>query len=245
MPVDGACQSFCLQQQSRIKIKTWSFLEVIKFRLLEFLPSLQMPTTQSREGVYLHSLPVVSAALWDKYEQHDWIKEVEVMEQIVDEKGRLHSKRLLTMQGKVPTIFSPFFGYSRPIYLLEQVMVDMDNNVMEVKTTNVNFLSILSSNSSSRYQPSPQNCQHTHYRITVQTIAFPSDSKREDQGSRFGSISKRLEEFVGRSLLGNIKAGEDTLNSWIETFKKECSHGTSKVWLCSKLCASKLSVTQR
>ena len=34
-----------------------------------------MPTTQTREGIYFHPLSVVSAALWDKYENHEWIKD--------------------------------------------------------------------------------------------------------------------------------------------------------------------------
>jgi hypothetical protein len=194
-----------------------------------------MPTTQSRDGIYVHPLPAVTAALWDKYEDHDWIKEVEVLGRKVDETGRLHSTRLLTMRGNVPIIFSPFFGNSRPIYLLEQVVVDIKNKTMEVKTTNVNFLSILRSKSTSEYKPCLQNSNHTQYNITVQTTAFPSDSNQADTGSRIGSISKKLEEFVGRSLLGNIKAGEETLNHWIELFKKDCNSGKSKVWLCSKL----------
>ena len=195
-----------------------------------------MPTTQTREGIYFHPLSVVSAALWDKYENHEWIKEVEVLERNVDSAGRLYSKRLLTMRGKVPYIFTPFFGQSRPIYLLEQVTVDLQNDSMEVKTTNVNFLKVLLSNSRSRYSSCSHNSNHTAYSISVQTTAFPSDPKfGEETASRFGMISRKLEEFVAHALLGNIKAGEETLNRWISGMQKDCLHGTSKVWLCSKL----------
>jgi hypothetical protein len=197
-----------------------------------------MPTIQNRSGTYLHPLPVVSAALWDKYENHEWIKEVDVLDRHIDHLGRLRSTRLLTMRGKTPIIFRPFFGHSKPIYLLEDVTVDLANDVVEVRTSNVNFLGVLLSNSKSKYTPCSVDSTHTKYDISVQTTAFPLGAKQgEESVSRFGTISRKLEEFIGRSLLGNIKDGEKVLNRWIERTRTECLSGASKVWLCSKLCS--------
>uniref|UniRef100_A0A7S0QKG9 PRELI/MSF1 domain-containing protein n=1 Tax=Cryptomonas curvata TaxID=233186 RepID=A0A7S0QKG9_9CRYP len=196
-----------------------------------------MPTIQNRSGTYLHPLPVVSAALWDKYENHEWIKDVDVLDRHIDHLGRLRSTRLLTMRGNTPFMFRPFFGNSNPIYLLEEVTIDLSKKIMEVRTSNVNFLGVLLSNSKSRYTPCSLVPGHTTYDISVQTTAFPSSANvGEEAASRFGSISRKLEEFIGRSLLGNIKDGENVLNRWIERTRTECRTGASTVWLCSSLC---------
>ena len=129
-----------------------------------------MPSSQERRGVYVHSFPVVTAAIWDKYEGHEFVKDVTVLDRwepvnsttwhaigcntfifnfnicptnffaplskyanlsragmrnrSVDEKGRLHSKRLLTMLGNPPRLFRPFFG-RQPFFLMESVVIDM------------------------------------------------------------------------------------------------------------------------
>jgi hypothetical protein len=203
-----------------------------------------MPTIQNRSGTYLHPLSVVSAALWDKYENHEWIKEVDVLDRHIDHLGRLRSTRLLTMRGNTPIMFRPFFGNSHPIYLLEDVTVDLSNNIIEVQTSNVNFLGVLLSNSKSRYTPCNLVPAHTRYDIAVQTTAFPSSAKvGEESVSRFGSISRKLEEFIGRSLLGNIKDGENVLNRWIERTRTQCLTGASNVWLCSSLCGEYVKST--
>ena len=91
-----------------------------------------MPTVQKQDGVFNRPFNVVTASIWDKYEGHAWIKEVEVLDRYVDADGCLKSRRLLTMSGKIPLIFRPFFGSTKPFYLLEEVEIDMRSMRMEV-----------------------------------------------------------------------------------------------------------------
>ena len=92
-----------------------------------------MPTVQTQAGSYNRPFHVVTASIWDKYEGHAWIKDVEVLDRYVDEQGCLRSRRLLTMSGKIPLIFRPSFGSSKPFYLLEDVKIDMNSMKMEVR----------------------------------------------------------------------------------------------------------------
>lgn len=82
-----------------------------------------MPRTQERTGCYVWPFAVVSAALWDKYDAHRHVTNVESLSAEVDELGRLHRRRLLTMEGKLPLPLRPLLG-SHPLYLLEEVVVD-------------------------------------------------------------------------------------------------------------------------
>ncbi len=92
-----------------------------------------MPTEQNQAGVYSRPFHVVTASRWDKYEGHPWIKDVEVIYRHVDADGCLRSRRLLTMSGKIPIIFRPFFGSSTPFYMIEDVTIDMKSLKMEVR----------------------------------------------------------------------------------------------------------------
>ena len=98
-----------------------------------------MPTVQKQDGIYNRPFHVVTASIWDKYEGHAWIKEVEVLDRQIDSNGCLRSRRLLTMSGKIPLIFRPFFGTSKPFYLLEDVTIDMKTMKMEVNPFLIGF----------------------------------------------------------------------------------------------------------
>jgi hypothetical protein len=87
-----------------------------------------MPTVMERGGTYLHNFTVVSASHWDKYEGHDVVKEWWTLSRKVDERGRLHVSRLVTMLGNPPRLFKPFFG-TKPFFLLETVVVDVEEKV--------------------------------------------------------------------------------------------------------------------
>ena len=193
-----------------------------------------MPTSTSRLGTYAACFPVVTAAVWDKYEGHEWIKEVEVLRRFVDAQGRLHSRRLLTLNGQVPLLLRPFIGIARPVYLVEDIVIDLARQRMDVQTSNVNFLSILQSTSRSYYVPASGDPSRTTYEIFVQTRAFPNDA-REDSESRFGAIGRKLEGFIGNALLGNIKTGEAVLSGWIDCMRQDCVAGKTRAWICGML----------
>ena len=177
---------------------------------------LKMPTIQKQDGTYSRPFHVVTASIWDKYEGHAWIKEVEVIDRHIDASGCLRSRRLLTMCGKIPLIFRPFFGTSKPFYLLEDVTIDMNSMRMEVKsfllipsfeqaesalqvlTTNVNFMSLIDCRSRSSYVPDPSNSKRTVYDFAVTTLAFPGNDKDVATGRfQLHGLSRKIEEFVG------------------------------------------------
>ena len=83
----------------------------------------RMPVTQERGGTYPRPFAAVSAALWEKYEGHKFVTNVEPLAAAVDAHGTLHCRRLLTMQGKLPMALRPLLG-ATPLYLLEEVVVD-------------------------------------------------------------------------------------------------------------------------
>ena len=96
----------------------------------------------------MRPFPVVSAALWDKYGGHAYVTCVEPLSAEVDERGCLRTRRLLTMEGKLPLPLRPLLG-SHPLYLVEEVVVDRVAERMEVRTTNINFRNVLCSSSTS------------------------------------------------------------------------------------------------
>ncbi len=51
----------------------------------------------------------------------------------IDEQGRLHSVRLLTIRGNLPTLFKPFVPVSS-VYMIEDVVVDPKTQTMHVHT---------------------------------------------------------------------------------------------------------------
>uniref|UniRef100_A0A7S4PQ21 PRELI/MSF1 domain-containing protein n=1 Tax=Guillardia theta TaxID=55529 RepID=A0A7S4PQ21_GUITH len=67
-----------------------------------------MVKNESQTIKYRHPFAAVTSSLWSKYDAHKYVKEVEVLERYLDDAGRLHSKRLLTMRGSLPAIFQPF-----------------------------------------------------------------------------------------------------------------------------------------
>jgi hypothetical protein len=89
-----------------------------------------MPVTQERGGTYPRPFAVVSAALWEKYEGHKFVTNVEPLAAAVDAHGTLHCRRLLTMQGKLPMALRPLLG-ATPLYLLEEVVVDAKVSLLE------------------------------------------------------------------------------------------------------------------
>jgi hypothetical protein len=134
-----------------------------------------MPTTIERSGSYARPFSVVSAALWDKYEGHRHVTNVETLSTAIDAQGRLHRRRVLTMEGKLPMVLRPLLG-AKPLYLLEEVVVDVQTEQMVVRTTNINFRNVLCSSSYSTYTPASP--QATAYAIHVNNHAFPSPQQQ-------------------------------------------------------------------
>ena len=118
--------------------------------LLSFSFSAIMVRFEQQIIIYQHPFDAVSASLWSKYEGHKYVKEVDVLFRYIDDDGRLHSQRLLSIMGNIPAIFRPFVPL-RPIYMLETVVVDPERQMMTVNTQNINMTELVIATSQSRY----------------------------------------------------------------------------------------------
>jgi hypothetical protein len=98
---------------------------------------------------YQHPFDAVTASLWSKYDGHKHVKEVDVLNRYIDDQGRLHSQRLLSMMGNIPAIFRPFVPL-RPVYMVETVVVDPESQLMTVSTRNINMTDLVCATSLSR-----------------------------------------------------------------------------------------------
>jgi hypothetical protein len=82
---------------------------------------------------------------------------------------------------------------SRPFYLLEDVIVDLDAKRMHVKTQNVNLSGLCDSRSETLYSPHTSHLNWTQYSMTVETKAFQGDgeTKTKTSTSQMESASSR------------------------------------------------------
>jgi hypothetical protein len=64
-----------------------------------------MPAQDAQQCTYAYPFELVTLSLWHKYDAHPWVKNADVLDRRIDERGRLHSKRLLTIEGGIPWIF--------------------------------------------------------------------------------------------------------------------------------------------
>lgn len=190
-----------------------------------------MPTWQGHGGVYEKPFPLVTASLWSKYDNHEWIKDVLVLNRWCDPSGSLHTTRLLTLKGKTPLLFRPFLGPSKEFYLLEESVIDVEATILEVRTRNVNFTSFVDSQSHSKYTPHGDKPAHwTRYTMEVNTSVTPKQST-------FGveTVNKALEKFLGGLIVGNAKMGEIKIHDFVRKLTADCLEGRSKVWLCNHM----------
>mmetsp|Transcript_56071 Transcript_56071/g.137536 ORF Transcript_56071/g.137536 Transcript_56071/m.137536 type:complete len:209 (+) Transcript_56071:221-847(+) len=166
-----------------------------------------MVKTEMQEVTYSHPFSAVTASLWSKYDDHKNVKEVDVLSRHVDAEGRLHSTRLLTMRGNIPSFIKPFVP-TRNFYLLEEVVVDADAQSMQVHTENINMRGVLEASSESRYSPVHYAHDATLYKIAIKVQAFPNRAKAG------GWLSGKLESWAAGKLLGNVSKGTKFIDAF-------------------------------
>lgn len=131
-----------------------------------------MVKTQSHVITYSHPFAAVTSSLWSKYDHHKYVQNIEILDRYVDEQGRLHSRRILSMGGNLPAVFARFVPV-KLVHMLETAIVDPVAQTMTVETTNINCKSILDAQSRSRYTPSSDSVGSTKYEIEIAVSAFP------------------------------------------------------------------------
>ena len=111
---------------------------------------------------------------------------MEILDRHIDEEGRLHSTRLLTMKGSLPA-FIQIFVPVRQMHMLETVVVDPTTQQMWVSTCNLNCTSVMHALSESTYTPAPSQPGQTRYQISIFVKAFPN--RRSADSNHRGSMS--------------------------------------------------------
>jgi len=113
-----------------------------------------------------------------------YVRDVDVLDRHIDEEGRLHSTRLLTMKGSLPAFIQAFVPVRR-MHMLETVIVDPKTEQMWVSTCNLNCTSVIQAVSESTYTPAHEEDAQTRYRISIFVRAFP---KRRQEGPGSSSL---------------------------------------------------------
>ncbi|EKX36894.1 hypothetical protein GUITHDRAFT_165609 [Guillardia theta CCMP2712] len=203
-----------------------------------------MVKNESQTIKYRHPFAAVTSSLWSKYDAHKYVKEVEVLERYLDDAGRLHSKRLLTMRGSLPAIFQPFVPV-RSVYMLETVVVDAEKQIMTVETSNLNCRSVLQACSKSRYTPDSSSPDDTtKYEIAILVNAFPKTKEHEasqtspsegksewrfevvggagaeSESKSSGYIGGKLETWAVSKLLSNVSKGEKYIEGFCRRWRE-------------------------
>ena len=130
----------------------------------------------------------------------------------IDESGKLHSRRLLTISGNLPSIFRPFVPV-RSVYMLEDVVVDAAAQTMEVNTRTITLTSVVEAISVSHYEP--EGDDGTRYSIDITVRAFPRKARGDEE--KAGYIASKLEKWTLKKLAGNVSKGKH----FIDTFCRQ------------------------
>ena len=204
-----------------------------------------MVKTQSHVITYSHPFAAVTSSLWSKYDKHKYVQSIEILDRHVDEHGRLHSKRLLSMGGNLPAFIKAFVPVKH-VHMLETVVVDPVSQTMTVETSNVSCRSVLDARSRSRYTPSPEDPNRTKYEIAIFVRAFPGAGDATAaavseavpaapasaaQGGDAGKAEWKLEIVTG----GGAAAPASDQSSLLSRWQQGYIAGKMESWVVNKL----------
>jgi hypothetical protein len=173
-----------------------------------------MVKTQTHVITYSHPFAAVTSSLWSKYDNHKYVRNVEIIDRHIDAMGRLHSMRLLSMGGSLPAFLQPFVPV-KLVHMLETVVVDPAAQTMTVETSNISCQSVLDARSRSRYTPSPDSPDSTKYEINIAVRAFPPADHSESAATSNDSAEHASSHRSSTRGTGAVYTQSDT------------SHGTA------------------
>mmetsp|Transcript_15522 Transcript_15522/g.25407 ORF Transcript_15522/g.25407 Transcript_15522/m.25407 type:complete len:231 (+) Transcript_15522:34-726(+) len=115
-----------------------------------------------------------TTAFWCKYPNRDLehVKDALVLERYVDDDGILHTRRLMCIEQKLPALLKQFSGGMNTYYALETSTVDQKNKVLELRTENLTFSSMLTAKEYCKYEAF-ENGEHTKYTWSVECRCKP------------------------------------------------------------------------
>lgn len=175
------------------------------------LPSEETPAAAaamkiwSSEHVFGHPWDTVIKAAMRKYPNpmNPCVVGVDVLDRSLDNRGRLHSHRLLSTEWGLPSIVKAILGTSRTLtYIEEHSVVDPVEKKMELCSTNITLTNLVSVDERLVYTPHPENPEKTVLTqeaiITVKGI----------------SLSSYLESLMANTISSNARKGRDALE-WV------------------------------
>ncbi|XP_065609643.1 PRELI domain containing protein 3A [Cyrtonyx montezumae] len=159
----------------------------------------------SSEHVFGHPWDTVIKAAMRKYPNpmNPCVVGVDVLDRSLDNRGRLHSHRLLSTEWGLPSIVKAILGTSRTLtYIEEHSVVDPVEKKMELCSTNITLTNLVSVDERLVYTPHPENPEKTVLTqeaiITVKGI----------------SLSSYLESLMANTISSNARKGWDALE-WV------------------------------
>lgn len=135
------------------------------------------------EHIFDHPWETVVTAAWRKYPNphNPAVIGMDVVERKVDEKGILHSHRLLSTSWGLPGWVTKLIGMDRVCYASEHSQVDPANREFTLKTRNLTFCNVVTVDEVLRYAPHPQDSSKTILRqeAVVKVSDIPLCSRME------------------------------------------------------------------
>src|SRR3989338_6267227 len=94
---------------------------------------------------YFYNWKNVTYAFWKKYPNPllSHVIDIDILDRHIDDKGCLHTTRLITCKYNVPKWISNIVGGKNYAYVLEKSFVDPHNKTLIIKSNNLSYNNLL------------------------------------------------------------------------------------------------------
>ncbi|XP_062501033.1 PRELI domain containing protein 3B-like [Corticium candelabrum] len=118
----------------------------------------------STEHIFGHTWEQITMAAWQKYPNpmNPNVVGTDVLERHVDDRGVLHSHRLLTTaKWSVPRFVTSFLGIDEYCHVYEYSTVDPKSKLMTLRSVNLSLSGLMTVHETLKYQQHPDNSEKT------------------------------------------------------------------------------------
>ncbi|XP_030831284.1 PRELI domain containing protein 3B [Strongylocentrotus purpuratus] len=165
----------------------------------------------SSEHVFHHPWETVTQAAWRKYPNpmNPSVIGIDVLDRKVDERGRLHSRRLLTTEWGFPGWVRSLVGLQPTCYGSEYSIVDPKEKTFTAKSANISLHSYVSIDEKLVYKPHPtiENATLLTQEATVTVKGL--------------GLAGQLEKMVTSTISSNANKGREAMEWVIDTINRE------------------------
>ncbi|XP_078541822.1 PRELI domain containing protein 3A [Lissotriton helveticus] len=166
----------------------------------------------SSEHVFSHPWETVIKAAMRKYPNpiNPCVVGVDVLDRSLDNRGRLHSHRLLSTEWGLPSLVRAILGTHRTLtYIKEHSVVDPVEKKMELCSSNITLTNLVSVDERLVYTPHPENPGETV--LTQEAIITVKGV----------SLSSYLEGLMANTISSNARKGQDAMEWVIDKLNNE------------------------